>query len=319
MKLIWHIPVAAMIAFSSPAQAAWPERPVTLVVPFAAGGITDVVARLAAERLQNSFKQNFVVENRVGAAGVIATEHVARAAPDGYTLLYSSISQIAIAPFTHKVSYDPVKDFQPIAMTIVTPFFITVSSAFPANTLEEFINYVKTKPGQLTYGSSGPGGPTHINSAVMLKRAGLDMIHVPYRGVAPAFTALLAGEVHMISASPVELKPYLESKTVKLLGASSPKRVADFPNVPSIAEMFPGHSVLSWAGVLAPARTPHAVVDPLSRELVAIGQQPAFRKRVGELGLHLVEPHTPADFQKVIAEDLDRWEKIVNEYGLKVQ
>ena len=319
MNVVRHFLAAALMAVSSAAQAAWPERPVTLVVPFAAGGITDVVSRLTAERLQTAFKQNFIVENRVGAAGVIATEHVARAAPDGYTLLYSSISQIAIAPFTHKVSYDPVKDFQPIAMTIVTPFFITVSSSFPANTLEEFIAYVKTKPGQLTYGSSGPGGPTHINSAVMLKRAGLDMIHVPYRGVAPAFTALLAGDVHMISASPVELKPYLESKTVKLLGASSPKRVADFPNVPSIAEMFPGHSVLSWAGVLAPARTPQAVIDALSREIVAIGQQPVYRTKVGELGLDLVEPHTPADFQKVIAEDLVRWEKIVNEYGLKVQ
>src|SRR5688500_2515668 len=169
MNLLRYVLVAAVLAVSSAAQAAWPERPVTLVVPFAAGGITDVVARLTAERLQSAFKQNFVIENRVGAAGVIATEHVARAAPDGYTLLYSSISQIAIAPFTHKVSYDPVKDFQPIAMTIVTPFFIAVSNSFPANTLDEFISYVKTRPGQLTYGSSGPGGPTHINSAVMLK------------------------------------------------------------------------------------------------------------------------------------------------------
>ena len=319
MNALKHCLIASVIVVSSAAQAAWPERAVALVVPFAAGGITDVVARLTAERLQSAFRQNFIVENRVGAAGTIAAEHVARAAPDGHTLLYSSISQIAIAPFTHKVSYDPVRDFRPIAMTIVTPFFITVGSSFPADTLEEFIAYVKARPGQLTYGSSGPGGPTHINSAVLLKRAGLDMIHVPYRGVAPAFTALLAGNVHMISASPVELKPYLESKTVKLLGASSAARVRDFPNVPSIAEMFPGHSVVSWAGVLAPARTPQSVIDALSREIVAAGQQPDFRARVLDLGLDAVGPHSPADFQKVIAEDLDRWEKIVNEFGLKVQ
>jgi tripartite-type tricarboxylate transporter receptor subunit TctC len=311
--------VAAMIAVSPAAHAAWPERSVTMVVPFAAGGVTDIVARMTAERLQSAFKQNFVVENRVGAAGIIATEYVARSAPNGNTLLYAANAQIAIAPFTHKVSYDPVKDFQPVAMTIVTPFFITVSSSFPANTLEEFIAYVKSKPGQLTYGSSGVGGPTHVNCAVMLKRAGLDMVHVPYRGIAPAFTALLAGEIHMISASPVELKPHLESKAVKLLGASSPRRAADFPDVPAIAEMFPGHSVTAWAGILAPAQTPQPVIDALSREIVSIGQQPAHRKKLSELGLDVVEPHTPQDFQKVIAEDLVRWEKIVNDYGLKVQ
>lgn len=311
--------VAAMLVVSQAASAAWPERTVTVVVPFAAGGVTDIVARITADRLQAAFKQNFVIENRLGAAGVIATEYVARSAPDGYTLLYAAISQIAIAPFTHKVAYDPVKDFQPVAMTIDTPFFITVSSAFPADTLEEFIAYVKSKPGQLTYGSSGAGGPTHVNSAVMLKRAGLDMIHVPYRGLAPAFTALLAGDIHMLSASPVELKPYLESKNVKLLAVSSPKRAADFPGVPAIAEMFPGHAVTAWAGFLAPARTPQPVIDALSREIVAVGRQPAYRAKVSELGLDLVEPHTPQDSQRIIAGDLERWEKIVNDYGLKVQ
>lgn len=307
------------LLMTSVAQAApWPERPVVLVVPFAAGGITDVLARLTAERLQTVLKQSFVVENQVGGAGIIATERVARAEPDGYTLLFSTISQISIAPFTHKISYDPIRDFKPVSIVATTPFVITVGKSFPASNLKEFIAHVKARPGQLTYGSAGPGSLTQISSAVFLKRAGLDMVHVPYRGIAPAFADLVAGNIHMMSASPVELKPFLESDTVKPLALSGAERSNVLSGLPAIAELLPGHSIITWNGVLAPAKTPQAIIDVLSREIMAAEKSPEFRERLAKLG---VEPvvHTPEEFAKTIAADTHRWRDIVRDMGLQVQ
>jgi tripartite-type tricarboxylate transporter receptor subunit TctC len=310
--------IAFVLLFASAAQAAWPERPVTLVVPFAPGGITDILARLTAERLGAALKTNFVVENQVGGAGVIATERVARADPDGYTLLFSTISQIAIAPFTHKISYDPIRDFKPISIVATSPFVVTVSNSFPASTLSEFIAHVKGKPGQLAYASAGPGSLTHISSALFLKRAGLDMIHVPNRGVAPAFNDLLAGNVQMVSATPVELKPFLDSNKIKLLGSSGPVRSKDMPDVPAIAEIFPSHSVVTWNGVLAPARTSQPIIDALSREIMAAVRSPDVQARLSRLGVDPVGS-TPAEFEQVIAADTERWRTIVRDMGLQTQ
>lgn len=310
--------VLALAATTTLAQAAWPDRPVTLVVPFAAGGITDTLARITAARLQQRFSQTFLIENQVGAAGIIATERVARAEPDGYTLLFSTITQIAIAPFTHKITYDPIKDFAPVSIIATSPFMVTTDVNFPAGTLDEFIKYVKERPGMLTYGTAGAGSLSHIASAVFLKRAGLDMLMVPYRGLAPAFNDLLGGTVHMVSPTPVELKPLLEAKKIKVLGTSGPTRSSVMPDVPAIAETFPGHNVVTWNGVLVPAKTPQDIVDALAGEILEAQKDPAFKTRLTTLG---VDPAmvTSAEFKTRIAADLEYWRKLIPEMGLQAK
>jgi tripartite-type tricarboxylate transporter receptor subunit TctC len=310
--------LAVSIALPTLAQAAWPERPVVVLVPFAPGGINDVLARLTAERLQAAFGRSFVVENEPGAAGILAASRVARAQPDGYTLFFSTISQIAIAPFTHKIDFDPLKDFKPISIVATTPFVITVGKSFPASSLAEFAVYVRSRPGQLTFGSAGTGSLTHLASEVFLKSARLSMVHVPYKGVLPAFTDLLAGHVEMLAASPVELRPYFGTDTVKLLAVTGAKRSRYLPDVPAVAEQFPAPEVVTWNGLLAPARTPPDVIDALSRELGAVERNPEFRKRLTDLGVD-PEIDSPDEFARIIAADHERWREIIRDLGLKVQ
>jgi tripartite-type tricarboxylate transporter receptor subunit TctC len=310
--------LTASLGLATVANAAWPERPVTVIVPFAAGGIADVVARLTADQLQAAFKQTFLVENQSGGAGIIAADRVAKARPDGYTLLSTPIFQITMAPFTHTVTFDPIKDFKPIAAIAGSPFVITVGGSFPANTLADFIAYVKANPGQLTFGSAGTGSLTHVSSAVFLKSAGLDMVHVPYRGVAPAFTDLLAGHIAMLSASPVELKPYLESGKVKPLAVTSAARSRQLPNVSTIAETLKSPPVVTYNGLLAPARTPDDIVAAILRELKAPDKIAAFQERLAKVGAEPIVS-TPEEFARIIAADTDQWREIVRDLNLRIQ
>ena len=311
---------AAVVAVigASAAQAAWPERPVQVLVPFAAGGITDVVARIVADRLQTAFKQPFVVENEPGGAGTLAAAKLARARPDGYMLMSCPVSQITISPFTHKVQFDPVKDFAPITIIATAPFVVTVRTEFPANTLGEFVNYAKSKPGRLSYGSAGPGSLSHMASAVFLKSAGLDMIHVPYRGLAPAFTDLLGGNIDLLSATPVETKAFLASGKVKFLAISSAQRSPQFPDLPTIRETLNSPPVVTIHGILAPARTPRDIVDAVAREVAAAENTPEFRERLQKIG---VEPavNTPEEFAAIIANETARWRDVVRDLGIYVQ
>jgi len=318
MRAIKAVLVGAILMTANAAHAAWPERPVTVVVPFAPGGIADVVARLVADWLQNAFKQTFIVENQGGGGGIIAAERVAKARPDGYTLMATPIFQITMAPFTHDVTFDPVRDFKPIATVAQSPFVITVGGSFPANTLSELISYVKQKPGELTFGSAGAGSLTHVSSAVFLKSAGLNMIHVPYRGVAPAFTDLLAGHIAMLSASPVEVKPYFESGKVKPLAVTSTERSAQLPGVPTVGETLKSPAVVTYEGVLAPGRTPDDVIDSIAQEIAKAAKDRALLARLEKVG---VEPMlgTSQQLAKVIAADTEFWRDTVRELNLKNQ
>jgi tripartite-type tricarboxylate transporter receptor subunit TctC len=305
--------LATSLLTATTVNAAWPERPVTIVVPFTAGGITDVLARLTAERLHAAFKQPFVVENQAGAAGVIAANRVAKANGDGNTLIFTPAFQITMAPFTHQVTFDPIRDFKPVSAVAASPFVITTNSAVPANTLADFIAYVKSKPGQLTFGSAGTGSLTHVSSAVFLKSAGLKMVHVPYRGVASALTDLLAGHIAMLSASPVELKPYLESGMLKPLAVTGEKRSVQLPNVPTIAETLESPPVVTYNGLLAPGRTPDDLVATIAREITGNSDLLARLEKAG------VEPmaSTPQEFARVIAADSEFWRDMVRELNLK--
>ena len=310
--------LVASVLVTSAAQAAWPERPVMIVNPFAPGGISDVIARLTAARLQAAFKQPFIVENVPGAAGTIAADRVVKAAPDGYTLMSTPIFQLTMAPFTSNVTFDAGRDFKPISAVAASPFVITVAGSFPGSTLAEFISHVKANPGKITYGSAGAGSLTHISSVVVLKSAGLDMIHVPYRGVAPAFTDLLAGHIAMLSATPVELKPYLESGKVKPLAVTGATRSKHLPNVPTVLETLKSPPVVTYNGLLAPARTPQDIIDVMSRELVAAGKDAEFVDRLLKAGLEPILG-TPDEFAKIIAADTEQWRDIVRELNLKKQ
>ena len=313
-----HVVVAAAISLAGAAQAAWPERPVTMVVPFTAGGITDVLARSTAERLQAALKQPFIVENLPGGAGVVAAEHVLRASPDGHTLLFTPIFQITMAPFTHTVRFDPVKDFRPIAAVASSPFVITIGAGVPAESLAAFITYVKQKPGKILYGSAGPGSLTHVSSALFLNSAGLDMIHVSYKGLGQAFTDLLGGQIAMMSASPVEIIPYLASGKVKPLAVTGAARSRHLPDVPTISETLKSPPVVTINGLVAPAGVPDEVVDTLSREIVAAEKSAEFADRIDKLG---AEPmvDTPAEFAKIIADDTVLWRDLVRELKIKPQ
>ena len=316
-RLVPLLAAAGILAAGS-AHAAYPERTVTLIVPFAAGGITDILARIAADSLSNALKQPFVVENRPGAAGALAAERVRKSAPDGYTLLFTPIFQIATAPIINpSVTFDPIKDFAPIAAVGATPFVITVSGDFKGDTLSDFIAHVKKTPDKIPFGSAGTGSMTHVSSVVFLKSAGLDMIHVPYKGVGPAFTALLSGQVAMISASPVEIKPFLESKKVKPLAITDDKPTAQLAGVPAITETLKDSPpVVTYNGLLAPGGTPQAIIDLLSRELMAAEKSPEFRQRLAKIGVEPVE-NTPEQFAKLIANDVDQWGRILKELNLR--
>ena len=308
------------IACAVPAQSAYPERTVTLVVPFAAGGITDVLARTTAERLRAKLGQPFIVETVAGAAGATAAIRVAKAEPDGYTLFFATLSQIGIGPVINpNLGYDPVKDFKPISIIATSPFVISVGVAMPVDNLAGFIARVKAQPGQIAFGSAGIGTLTHLSAALFLKNAGLQMNHVPYRGVGPAFQDLLAGHIAMVSASPVEVKPFEEKGGIRLLAVSSDKRSAMLPNVPAIEETLKGvPPVFTWNGMLAPAATPPTVVDVLSREIMAAERDPEFLSRLAALGVDPIV-HTPDDFAKVIASGLEHWRGIIPDLGLKPQ
>jgi tripartite-type tricarboxylate transporter receptor subunit TctC len=302
-----------------PAHAAWPERTVTIVTPYAAGGIADVVARLTAERLQSSLKQTFIVENQTGAAGTAAPERVAKSTPDGYTLMATPIFQITTAQYSHSVTFDAKKSFKAISAVASAPFVITVNASFPGNTLADFIAYVKANPGKLTYGSAGAGSTTHLGALIVLKTAGLDMIHVPYRGIAPAFTDLLGGQITMAAASPVELKPYIESGKVKLLAVVDTKRSPHLPNVPTVTETLPNcPPVVTYNGLLGPANLPPEVVNTLTDTFASASKAPEFRQRLLNVGL---EPllSTPSEFDKIIADDFDRWAPLMRDLNLKSQ
>lgn len=300
----------------SAAQAqSWPQRPVRIIGPYAAGGNADVLARITAQWLSAAFGQQFVVENRVGGNGVIAAEAVARSAPDGYTLLWGVLPPIAIQPAMSKVPYDPVKDFAPVSVVGTNPFVLVVNKDVPAKTVQEFIAWVKSQPKTLSYAEGAIGSITHLAMALFLKRAGLEMTNVSYRGNAPALTDVVAGHVPTMFSNVSDALPHIKSGAIRALAVSSAEPVPQLPGVPTVAASFPGYAAMTWNGLMAPAATPKPIIDKMATEIARACRDPTFVERLAGLGADPLG-NTPAEFAALIAADLKTWGEAVAVAGV---
>jgi len=267
------------------AQAAWPDKQVTIVVPYAAGGNTDIMARILADELQRKFGQPFIVENRPGAGGALGAQHVARSPADGYTLLFGTTAQLSILPYIQKISYDQIKDFAPVAIFGQSFSVLGIHRSVPATDLPSFIAYVKANPGKVNYASGGVGTVGHLVSALFAARVGLTITHVPYKGGSQSMADLLAGQVQMYFGNSSELLPYKSSDIIRLIAVGTPARVAQLPDTPTVAEFYPGFSLPAWNGLVAPAGTPRDIIDKLATSAVEAANLPSVSKKLVDLGI----------------------------------
>jgi tripartite-type tricarboxylate transporter receptor subunit TctC len=309
----------ALTATGAGAQS-WPERPVKLILGFSAGGTIDVVARIIGERLQARLGQPFPVENRTGANGMIAAAAVARAEPDGYSVFVSNASTITLNPtFFKNLSYDPKRDFAPVAMVLTFPLVLVVNPENPKSsgmkTLSDLVAAAKAAPGQVPYGSTGNGTINQLAFELLSQRAGIKMSHLPYKGVAPAQAALLSREVTVIFDTLTGV-PQIKAGKLRALAVSSAERVSSLPDVPTIAELgFPGFDMGAWAGFLVPKATPKAIVDKLSREILAVIQEPEVRSRLEPHGS--ITPLPPGKFDERIGRETAELADVVAKAGIK--
>jgi tripartite-type tricarboxylate transporter receptor subunit TctC len=310
---------ALALAAASAMASAYPDKPIRLVIPFPAGGGADAMARPLAHRLTTQLGQPVVLDHRTGAGGTIAAENVASAAPDGYTLMFATLGTHAInASLYAKLRYDPIKDFAPVALTHVAPRVLVVHPSVPANSVKELIALAKASPGKLSFGSSGNGGVNHLSGELFKSMAGVDMIHVPYKGAAPAAVDLLGGRLTMVFDSIVVWSDHIKTGKVRALGVSSLGRSGALPAVPTIAEAgLPGFDVANWLGVLAPARTPAAVVQRLSAEIKVAMADPEMRQQLLGVG---IDPTYggPEAFAEVIRRDIAKWAAVVKTTGARI-
>ncbi len=310
-------------ALAGPAAVAqgYPVRPIKFVIGFAAGGPTDVIARIVAQDMTQSFGQSVIVENRPGANAIIATEAVARATPDGYTLLFSSLSLLVNAILLeHKVKYDPFKDFAPVSNAAVLPMVVVTSPETRLNSMPELVALAKSKPGEVSYGTSGNGGSTHLAGAMLENVTGTTMINVPFKGNGPALAEVMAGRVTFMFYPIVGIADQVAAKKLKVLAVGTPKPLPEFPGAPTMAEAgFPGfEETAPWVGMLAPAGTPAAIVDRLSAEMRKSLAKPETKERFKALGANAVGD-TPAEFLDFLKRDYERWARVVKASGVKAE
>ncbi len=311
-------PLLASLCCRAHAAETYPSRPVTVVVPYAAGGGLDLVARLLAQKLTQRTGQSFFVENRLGAGGVIAANSVAKATPDGYTLFAASSTQLAIQVTLHKtLPYDPAKDFVPIALVASVPFLLIVNPSLPVKTAGDLIKLAKERPGQLSFGSSGVGGPPHLYMELLQTMTGTRMIHIPYKGTSEAILDVVAGRVPILMSDVAPAAPLIETGKVRALGVSSTTRVAVLPDVPPIAENgVPGFDAVAWLMLVAPTGVPAEIVDALHVDLKAIVGEPATQQKLAALGVIPIETPPLPELQTFVKSEIVRWGKVVEHAGL---
>jgi len=305
---------AAVLAFAGAAfaQGSFPTHPVTLIVGFAPGGGTDTMARVVAQKLSQNIGQSVVVENRAGAGGNIAAQQIATAAPDGYTIHLSSVGPLTVAPAMQKsLPYDPKKDIAPITMGAVFPNVFVVHPGVPAKTLAEFVQLAKSQPGKITYASSGVGGAGHLSGELFKLAAGIEMVHVPYKGGGPAMTDLLGGRVDMYAAVPSTALPHVQAGKLRALAVTGPKRLATMPEVPTVAESgYPGFEAVNWYCFVAPGKTPKEIIDFWNREIVKVLNDAQVKAELSKHDL-VPDPGTPQELARYIDSETEKWGKVV--------
>ena len=316
MKLLSRVlvPLLACVAFASHAEDAWPTHPVRLVVPFSAGGATDSLARMLAQRLTTKWNKAVIVDNRPGAGTILGTDVVAKAAPDGYTF-GMVVSAHEINPsLRSKLPYDTLKDFTAVSQVGVQHMIIAANPSFPANNLAELIALAKKEPGKLSYATSGAGTALHLGMELLKTKAGIDILHVPYKGGAPAQEAVVAGQVPILLDIYHSTEPLIQAGKLKAIALMSPKRPDSIPNVPTISETVPGVSAVSIIGVVAPAGTPRAIVAKASADIAAVLHDPEFARHLHDIGIDPVGS-TPEEFDRTIRADIAKWAPVVKASG----
>lgn len=309
----------ALAPTTSGAADAWPTRPITFVVPYGAGGYTDLVARLGARYVEKALGQPVIVENRPGAGGIVGAQAVVNAAPDGYVFCVCSIGAISVAPFdpNQKVGYDPVADLAPVGIVSSIAQVVIVKKSLPVSSLAELVAYAKANPDKLNYSSSGAGGLTHYSVELFKARTGITAVHVPFKGGAPATTAVMAGDVDFAFANMTDGLPQVQSGAVRGLAVTSLSRSPYLPALPTIAElMLPGFLVETWNGIMAPSTTPEPIVRQLSAILVSMADDPDVKEAMRKAGADTVKT-TPAQFRAQIQQEILQWKPLIAEIGRK--
>jgi tripartite-type tricarboxylate transporter receptor subunit TctC len=311
--------VAAFAA--TPITAAdYPTRPIKLVVPYAAGGPTDVLGRLVGEFLGRDLKQPVIVENKAGAQGAIGAEIVARSEPDGYTLFVTAASIIVLNPMLYKkLPYDPTKDFRMLALVTDLPVLMEVHPSVPAKTVAEFVAYAKANPGKVNFGSAGTGGTIHLAGEMFKQMAGIEMTHVPYRGAGPALTDLISGNIQVMFDTLSTALPPVKSGLVRALGVSSEKRSPDVPDVPTVSESgYPDYRVSVWYGIAAPAKLPDDIAQKVSASLDRALNDDAFRASLEKIGFPVFRPRSAASIAEFIDADRARWSAVIKQLNISL-
>jgi tripartite-type tricarboxylate transporter receptor subunit TctC len=299
------------------AQDAWPNRSITFVVPYAPGGYTDLVARLTARYVEKALGKPVVIDNRAGAGGIVGTQAVASAAPDGYTFCVCSIGAISIAPFAQKIGYDPMQELAPVGIVSSIVQVVIVKKDLPVKTLAELVSYAKANPGKLNYGSSGAGGLTHYSVELFQARTGTKAVHVPFKGGSLSTAAVVSGEVDFSFANMTDGLPQVEGGTVRGLAVTSLERSAYFPNLPSVHEaLIPNFIAETWNGIMAPAKTPEPIVRKLSEVFIKMADDPEVKETMRKSGASTVKT-TPAQFRAQIEQEMEQWKPLIKEIAEK--
>lgn len=313
------IGAGAWLPLSSVAQPAWPNRPIKLIVPFAPGGSNDIIARLLASKLSARLGQPVVVDNKAGGGGTIGTEFVAKSPADGYNLLFASASITSNAASGKKLAYDPVKDLQPIGTIAATPFLVVVSNELKVRTLADLIAMAQARPGSINYGSAGIGGMNHLGTELFAAAAKVQLTHVPYKGIGPAFTDVMGGNLQMVLPSVASAIPHVQGGKLRGLAVTSASRSPLAPDIPTAAEAgLPGFSLEVWFGLLGPAKLPPAVVKRLNAELNAVLALPEVKDVLTREGAES-RAGTPEALGELIRSELDRWRRLIREHNIPVE
>ena len=317
MRIVISVAVLVLSWGSAAAQSGYPHKSVRVLVPYPPGGITDFVTRAVALELAKDFSQSFVVDNRPGANSILGVELVSKATPDGYTLGTVIAAHAANQTLYPKLPYDSVKSFEHVSLLGTAPLILCVTNSLPANSAKELVELAKSRPGQLTFASSGIGAAAHLTTELLMSTTGIKMVHVPYKGTAPALQDLMGGQIMIMMDVPSSMLPHVRAGKIKVLGMASEKRVAAAPEVPTLIES--GVPVVggTWVGLLAPAGTPKPVVDKLSRAVAAAVRRPEIKERFVQVGIEPVG-NTSAEFSQFLRAEVAKWAKVIKDANVKI-